>query len=140
MNIILLVGRSIQDYTTYTTSTGKQYTNLKLSISKGKDTNGDYQSDVITIQIWENNAKFATNYIHKGDMVGVQGRIATSKRVNKETGKNEYITYLVGTSIHKLANNQPKTQETKQSTTQTISQQMQEFASENSLNESDLPW
>lgn len=140
MNIVLLVGRSIQDYTAYTTSSGKQYTNLKLSISKGKDKNGDYQSDIITVQVWENNAKFATNYIHKGDLVGVQGRITISKRINKDTGTNEYFTYLVGTSIHKLANNQPKAPETKQTTTQTINQQMQEFANENPLSESDLPW
>lgn len=107
MNIVIGVGRVLRDIKLYTTSNGKQVANIEVSVNKGKDKDGNYQSDILTFQIWEQTAKYSSEYVHKGDIVSVQGKVSVRKDQDKD-GNNRYITYLVGNQVQKLANNQAK--------------------------------
>lgn len=103
MNNVLMIGRVFQDNDIFTTTSGKQYVNLKLAISKGKDDEGKWKNEIFTIFLWENNARYANKWVHKGDLLLIEGHIGIKKEVDNQ-GKNVYKYYIVGDKMTKLHN------------------------------------
>ncbi len=64
--------------------------------SKGQNT-----ADFINVTLWGKTAEFAANYLGKGKMVGVQGRIQTGNYDDKD-GKKIYTTEVVANNIEIL--------------------------------------
>lgn len=155
MNILIMTGRVFQDSDIYTSTTGKQFVNLKISISKGKDKDGNWQSDIFTIQYWETIAQYINKYVHKGDVVSVEGRIGIKKEFDEHINKNRYTYFLTGTKITKLSNAQSKEyshedyqnvfKKAKENKSEEVSEdeiakQMQVFANEVPISDSDIPF
>lgn len=109
MNNVLMIGQVFQDSDIFTTTSGKQYVNLKISINRGKDENGNWLSDIFTIQYWNKTANYINQWVHKGDIVSIEGHLAIKKTVDKETNQNRYVYYIVGSKITKLSNYKSKT-------------------------------
>lgn len=66
---------------------GKKVINITLAVARdGKNT----PTDFIPIVLWGNTADYAANYLKKGSLVAVNGRISTGSFENKDTGKKEY--------------------------------------------------
>ena len=55
---------------------------------------------------WRGSADFLGNYAHKGDTVGVEGRIQT--RTYDRDGQKVYVTEIVANSVSILHSNQPR--------------------------------
>lgn len=108
MNNVLMIGRVFQDSDIFTTTSGKQYVNLKISISRGKDENGNWLSDIFTIQYWNKTANYINQWVHKGDIVSIEGHLAIRKTVDKDTNQNRCAYYVVGDKVTKLVNSKPK--------------------------------
>ncbi len=64
--------------------------------SKGQNT-----ADFINVTLWGKTAEFAANYLGKGKMVGVQGRIQTGNYDDKD-GKKVYTTEIMANNIEIL--------------------------------------
>lgn len=108
MNIAIAVGRCIQDNAIYTSINGKQFANVKISVNRGKDKDGNWLSTVLTFQVWGNTAEYANKYVHKGDLISIRGRIDVRTDWDEHINKNRYTYVLTGTNIEKLANAQQK--------------------------------
>ncbi len=98
LNQTVLVGRLANDPELFETETGKKLTRITLAVPRTyKNINGEYDTDFIGCKLWQNVAQSTTDYCQKGDLVGVKGRIQTS-RYNTEDGE-KFITEVVAEKV-----------------------------------------
>lgn len=74
LNQIVLVGRLVQDPEIKELENKKGYITLAVSRSY-KNANGEYDTDLIPITLFNSIVENTKAYCKKGDMVGVRGRI-----------------------------------------------------------------
>lgn len=102
LNQTVLVGRLVRNPELYETESGNKVTNITLAVPRSyKNSNGEYDTDFINCVLWKGIAESASEYCHKGDLLGVKGRIQTRViELDDETHKNitevvaEKVTYL----------------------------------------------
>ena len=90
LNQTVLVGRLVRDPELYETESGNKVTNITLAVPRSyKNSNGEYDTDFINCVLWKGIAESASEYCHKGDLLGVKGRIQTRViELDDETHKN----------------------------------------------------
>ena len=77
LNNLVIVGRACADPQTKYTPNGKTVATFTLAVDrKFKGANGEKQTDFFRCQAWNKTAEFAANYVHKGDLLAVQGSIS----------------------------------------------------------------
>jgi single-strand DNA-binding protein len=64
-----------------------------------KNANGEYDSDFFECVAWRNNAERISKYFHKGDGVGIVGRLQTRTYKDKN-GVNRKAIEIIAESIH----------------------------------------
>lgn len=90
LNQAIIVGRLVRDPELNQTSTGKKVTNITLAVPRSyKNSEGQYDTDFISCILWQGVAENTVEYVKKGDLLGVKGRIET-RTVEKD---EEYRTY-----------------------------------------------
>ena len=102
LNQTVLVGRLVRDPELYETESGNKVTNITLAVPRSyKNSKGQYETDFISCVLWKGIAESASEYCHKGDLLGIKGRIQTrTVDLDDETRKNitevvaEKVTYL----------------------------------------------
>jgi len=94
MNKVMLVGRLTRD-NDMRYSTGEKATailrNAVAVNRKFKNSDGGYDADFPTIVAFGKTAEFINQYFHKGDMIGLDGRLTTGSFTNKD-GVKVYTT------------------------------------------------
>lgn len=98
MNIVTLIGRITRDLKLHQTSTGKSFTFFTLAVN-----NIQNQADYISCVSWNKVAENMTNYLVKGSLISVSGRLSVRKSINQE-GKEQYITEVVAQTVTFLDN------------------------------------
>lgn len=84
MNQVSLVGRLTRDVDVIQTSNGYKVVNNTLAIHRpGKSVNGKDVTDFVPIVCWGPVAEIFANHLHKGDLVGVSGRMQSHSYENK---------------------------------------------------------
>lgn len=92
MNTCTLVGRVTKDIEMRKTQSGKSVVQFTLAVNRrGKDAGADF----INCVAWEKTADVLAQYCHKGDRIGVIGRIATRSYDDKNTGKKVFVTEIM---------------------------------------------
>jgi len=102
LNQTVLVGRLVRDPELYETESGNKVTNITLAVPRSyKNSDGVYETDFINCVLWKGIAESASEYCHKGDLLGIKGRIQTrTVDVDEDSKKNitevvaEKVTYL----------------------------------------------
>ena len=102
LNQTVLVGRLVRDPEIYETENGTKMTHITLAVPRSyKNIDGEYDTDFIPCTLWRGVAENAATYCHKGDLLGVKGRIQTRKIDLDEEKKREVaeviaekVTYL----------------------------------------------
>ena len=94
LNQIVLVGRLTKDVQVNKSEKGKQVASLTLAIPRSfKNMNGTYDTDFIECTIFDNIAQNTSEYCHKGDILGVKGRVQ-SRLVEKDNEKRNVIEVI----------------------------------------------
>ena len=76
MNRIILIGRLVADPELRYTGSGVPVANFRLAVDRQrKSQGGEKETDFINIVAWRQQAEFATNYLSKGRLVAVEGRL-----------------------------------------------------------------
>ena len=98
------IGRITGDAELRKTQTGKSVVSFTLAVNRtfNKD-----ETDFILVQAWNNTADFMANYVNKGDLLGVVGRIQTRNYDDKQ-GNRVYITEVVADSVQALESRKEK--------------------------------
>ena len=91
LNQIILVGRLTRDIQVRKSDKGTKVATISLAIPRSfKNINGEYETDFVDCIMWDSVARSTAEYCHKGDIVGIKGRIQ-SRTIEKEDGTKKYI-------------------------------------------------
>lgn len=105
MNNVILVGRLTADPEIVEIEENKKVTTVILAVNRNfKNTEGVYETDFIRCILWNSIASTTTEYCHVGDVIGVKGRLQTSK-YDDENKKTHYIVDVVAERVTFLSTN-----------------------------------
>ena len=108
LNQIVLVGRITQDPKVTELDNGKKVCNVTVAIPRSyKNENGEYDTDFVDVVLWNGIAENTAEYCHKGDIIGVKGRIQTSN-YETEDGEKRKSTQIVAEKITFLSSSKDK--------------------------------
>ena len=92
LNQTVIVGRIARDPELRETENGKKVTNVTLAVPRSfKNSNGEYETDFINCVLWKGIAESTVEYCHKGDLVGIKGRIQSREYTNSEDEKRHIV-------------------------------------------------
>ena len=117
INRVVLVGRLTRDPELRRTGNGTAVASFTLAIdNRLKDANGQYTTSFIPCVVWNQQAENCVRFVHKGSLVGIEGRLNQRTYQNKE-GNNVQVIEVMCDSVQYL---DPKKQdETSQQTQST---------------------
>ncbi len=75
LNRVVLVGRLATDPELKYTASGIAVTSFLLAVDRRPNAQGERETDFVPIVAWRQSAEFAANYLTKGRLVGVDGRL-----------------------------------------------------------------
>jgi len=104
LNKVMLIGRLGKDPEVKFTSSGTAVCNFSLATSETfKDKSGEKQekTEWHNVQLWQKLAEIAGEYLTKGSLVYIEGRLQTRKWQDKE-GNDRYTTEIVGERMQML--------------------------------------
>lgn len=81
LNQIVLVGRLVEDLEIKENENGKKVAYITLAVPRAfKNVDGVYETDFIECMLWQGIAQSTSEFCHKGDIVGVKGRIQSNNK------------------------------------------------------------
>lgn len=102
MNRVVLVGRLTRDPELRYTPSGVPVANFTLAVNRTfTNQQGEREADFINCVIWRRPAENVANYLKKGSLAGVDGRIQ-SRSYEGQDGKRVYVTEVVADSVQFL--------------------------------------
>ena len=75
INRIVLVGRLTADPELKYTPSGKAVASFTIAVDRRPNSQGEKETDFIPIIAWQKTAEFVSNYLSKGRLVAVDGRL-----------------------------------------------------------------
>ncbi len=102
LNRIQLIGYLGRDPDSRFTSSGKRVTHFSLGISQRWRTGDENRESTewVNVEVWDRLAEICSEYLKKGSMVYVEGRIKTDKY--EDNGSNRYFTKVVALQVQFL--------------------------------------
>ena len=79
MNTVTIIGRAGQDAEIKYFESGKIRTTFSLAVNRWDTKTKAEVTDWFNIDVWDKQAEFAGEYVKKGRLVAVDGRIQTNK-------------------------------------------------------------
>ena len=102
LNKIILIGRLTKDVELRYTESGKAVANFTLAVDRPfKKAQGEKEADFIRIVVWGKLAEHCGNYIGKGRLVAVSGRLQIRSYEGNDEQK-KYITEVVADEVRFL--------------------------------------
>lgn len=102
MNKVVLIGRLTKDpELRFTPGNGTAVTTFTLAINRRFSKDGQQEADFIPIVVWGKIAESSANYLTKGKLAGVAGRIQTRSYEAKD-GSRRYVTEVVADEVQFL--------------------------------------
>lgn len=145
VNKVILVGRLGKDPVVNFTQGGKAVANFSIATDESyKDAQGEKQkkTEWHNIVVWGNSVEaFVQKYLHKGDMVYIEGKLQTRSWEDKD-GQKKYTTEINVTDIKGLVTTpvdggQPQQQRT---TNKPTARPAQRQAAPQEVDDSDIPF
>ncbi|EAG7233479.1 single-stranded DNA-binding protein [Listeria monocytogenes] len=102
MNRVVLVGRLTKDPDLRYTPAGAAVATFTLAVNRPfKNGQGEQEADFIQCVVWRKPAENVANFLKKGSMAGVDGRVQT-RNYEGNDGKHVYVTEIVAESVQFL--------------------------------------
>ena len=93
MNSVVIVGRAGQDADIKYYESGKIKTSFSVAANRWDSKTKAEVTDWFNVDVWDKQAEFAGEYVKKGRLVAIDGRIASNKW--KDASGEERERYLV---------------------------------------------
>jgi len=102
LNKVILVGRITRDLELRYTQNGTAVCRFSVALDR-RFTNkqGERETDFINIVTWRNLAENCANYLKKGSLIAIEGRLQTGKYENQE-GRTIYTCEVVADDVRFL--------------------------------------
>lgn len=102
MNRVVLVGRLTKDPELRYTPNGVPVATFTLAVNRTfSNQKGEREADFINCVVWRKPAENVANYLKKGSLAGVDGRIQT-RNYEGQDGKRVYVTEVQAESVQFL--------------------------------------
>ncbi|RXJ02827.1 single-stranded DNA-binding protein [Anaerobacillus alkaliphilus] len=102
LNRVVLVGRLTRDPELKYTPNGIAVASITLAVNRPfSNQQGNREADFINVVIWRKQAENVANYLRKGSLAGIDGRLQTRNYENNE-GKKVFITEVVADTVQFL--------------------------------------
>ncbi|HFK6632510.1 TPA: single-stranded DNA-binding protein [Listeria monocytogenes] len=102
MNRVILVGRLTKDPDLRYTPAGAAVAIFTLAVNRTfTNQQGEREADFINCVVWRKPAENVANFLKKGSMAGVDGRVQT-RNYEGNDGKRVYVTEIVAESVQFL--------------------------------------
>lgn len=99
MNVVGLVGRLTRDPELRYTPNGVATATFTLAVDD-PFAKGEKKADFIPIVVWRQTAEACANYLRKGRLCAVEGRIST--RDYEKDGRKVYVTEVIANNVRFL--------------------------------------
>ena len=102
INNVVLIGRLTRDAELRYTPSNIAVATFNLAVNRNfKNDNGNREADFINVVMWRQQAENFANWVKKGNLVGITGRIQTRSYDNQQ-GQRVYVTEVVAESFQIL--------------------------------------
>lgn len=102
MNRVILIGRLTRDPELRYTPGGVATTTFTLAVDRPfTSQSGEREADFIPVVTWRQLAETCANYLRKGRLAAVEGRIQIRNYENNE-GKRVYVTEVIADNVRFL--------------------------------------
>lgn len=102
INNVTLVGRLTRDPELRYTPSNIAITTFNMAVNRNfKNQDGNREADFINCMIWRQQAENFANWVKKGNLVGITGRIQTRSYENQQ-GQRVYVTEVVADTFQLL--------------------------------------
>jgi len=102
LNRVILIGRLVADAELRYTPSGLPVASLRLAVDRRKSSKGgEREADFINIVAWRQQAEFAANYLGKGRLVAVEGRLQIRQWTTQD-GQRRTTAEVVADNIQGL--------------------------------------
>ncbi|MGI6511908.1 MAG: single-stranded DNA-binding protein [Catenisphaera adipataccumulans] len=101
VNRVVLIGRLTRDLELRRTQSGTSVLSFTLAVGRRSPQPGQPDADFINCVAWSKTAELMAQYLHKGSMCAVEGRIQTRNYENNQ-GQRVYVTEVVAESVQFL--------------------------------------
>ena len=96
MNRVILIGRLARDPELRFTQSGKSVANFSVAVNRPFSKDGE--ADFFNIVVWGKTAENCANYLAKGRLVALEGRLQ-NRSYETQTGEKRYITEIVANTV-----------------------------------------
>ncbi|MDK6296529.1 single-stranded DNA-binding protein [Staphylococcus caprae] len=102
LNRVVLVGRLTKDPEFRTTPSGVEVATFTLAVNRTfTNAQGEREADFINVVVFRKQAKNVNDYLSKGSLAGVDGRVQSRNYENNE-GRRVFVTEVVADSVQFL--------------------------------------
>ncbi|WP_028589458.1 single-stranded DNA-binding protein [Paenibacillus massiliensis] len=101
INRVVLVGRLTKDPELRYSPIGTAVTNFTLAVDRAFKSQDGQDADFIPVVVFKQAAEASANYLSKGRLVGVEGRIQVRSYEDDE-GRRRYVTEVVADNVRFL--------------------------------------
>ena len=125
LNRVVLVGRLTKDPEIRYTQSNTPIASFTIAVNRqfSNSATGERDTDFIPVVVWRKQAENVKNFVHKGSLVAVDGRIQT-RTYDDQNGVRKYVTEVVADNVSFL---EPKGSQDDQGTMETqLSQETEE--------------
>ncbi|HBL06451.1 MAG TPA: single-stranded DNA-binding protein [Clostridium sp.] len=99
MNKVVLIGRMTKDpQLKFTPGTGTAVATFTMAVNRRFKKEGQPDADFIPVVVWGKQAESTANYMSKGKLLSVAGRIETRSYEAKDGGRR-YVTEVVADEV-----------------------------------------
>jgi len=102
LNKVVLIGRLTKDpELRFTPGNGTAVTTFTIAVDRRFSKDGQKEADFIPVVVWGKQAESTANYMSKGKLIGVSGRIQTRNYEAKD-GTRRYVTEVIAEEVQFL--------------------------------------
>ena len=101
MNTVVIVGRAGRDAEIKYYESGKSRATFSLAVNRWDSKTSSEVTDWFNIEVWDKQAEFASNYLKKGRLAAIEGRIRTNNWTD-QPGESTQSYIVTATNIKLL--------------------------------------
>lgn len=104
MNTVTIVGRVGRDASENLKNfeSGKSKTSFSVAVNRWDAKTKSEVADWFNIEVWDKQCEFATDYVKKGRLVAIDGRLANRRWTDNATGTEKEMFYVIANNIRLL--------------------------------------
>lgn len=102
MNKVVIIGRLTKDpELKFTPGTGTAVATFTVAVDRRHQKDGKKEADFIPVVVWGKQAESTSNFMSKGKLIGISGRIQI-RNYDAKDGTKRYITEVVADEVQFL--------------------------------------